>query len=342
MKDNKIILHELIHLDLPLEVAGLTNYGENLKEIPWSKNKFEFLPYCIFERKNGVVYYWYDKKGMDWKIKEAGKFDKEIMKKEVIDAYDEIKEIIVDEKALNLTELKKFLEKVKKAWTWLDCMWWMIEYYDKNKMPMEDILEVRKKTEYFIPGLIASIRKSIKKIPEINKEFIDVILIEEILSGKTPSEEILKRRKESYIFTNKRFYESFEKIEEDFRLKIEFEKQENKELKGQIAFKGKVIGIVNIIKNREDLKRFKINEILVASTTTPDFLPAMRKAGAIISEHGGAICHASITSRELKIPCIVGVKEATKILQEGDLIEVDANIGIIKLLSKSKRPKSPQ
>ncbi len=60
----------------------------------------------------------------------------------------------------------------------------------------------------------------------------------------------------------------------------------------------------------------------------------MKKAAAIISEHGGAICHAAITSRELKTPCIVGVKGATKILKDGDLVEVDADNGVVRIIKE--------
>ncbi len=62
--------------------------------------------------------------------------------------------------------------------------------------------------------------------------------------------------------------------------------------------------------------------------TDPDFLPAMKKASAIITDEGGITCHAAIVSRELKIPCIIGTRIATKVLKDGDLVEVDANKGI--------------
>ena len=64
--------------------------------------------------------------------------------------------------------------------------------------------------------------------------------------------------------------------------------------------------------------------------TSPEYIFVMRKAVAIITDAGGLTCHAAIVSRELGIPCIVGTKIATKIFKTGDLIEVDANTGIIK------------
>ena len=76
----------------------------------------------------------------------------------------------------------------------------------------------------------------------------------------------------------------------------------------------------------------KDGEILVAPMTSPDYIVAMRKASAIVTDVGGLMSHAAIISRELGIPCIVGTKIATQVLKDGDLVEVDANKGIIKKL----------
>ncbi len=71
---------------------------------------------------------------------------------------------------------------------------------------------------------------------------------------------------------------------------------------------------------------------MVAHTTFPALVPAMKKASAIITDDGGLTCHAAIVSRELQTPCVVGTKHATKILHDGDVVEVDANNGIVKKL----------
>ena len=68
-------------------------------------------------------------------------------------------------------------------------------------------------------------------------------------------------------------------------------------------------------------------EVLVTEMTTPDFVPAMKKAVAIITNTGGMTCHAAIVSRELGVPCIVGTKNATSVLHDGQLITVDAVMG---------------
>ena len=64
--------------------------------------------------------------------------------------------------------------------------------------------------------------------------------------------------------------------------------------------------------------------------TDPRYVPAMKKAAAIVTDEGGITCHAAIVSRELKKPCIIGTKIATKVLKDGDEVEVDAEKGVVK------------
>ncbi|MBU1031264.1 MAG: hypothetical protein KKB65_08575, partial [Nanoarchaeota archaeon] len=73
-------------------------------------------------------------------------------------------------------------------------------------------------------------------------------------------------------------------------------------------------------------------EIIFTGMSTPDFVPLIKKAAAIVTDEGGVLCHAAIISRELKKPCIVGTKIATQVFKDGDLVEVDANKGVVKKL----------
>jgi pyruvate,water dikinase len=63
--------------------------------------------------------------------------------------------------------------------------------------------------------------------------------------------------------------------------------------------------------------------------TTPDYFSALSKAAGIVTDEGGITCHAAIVSRELNVPCIIGTKTATQMLKDGDIVEVDANKGIV-------------
>ena len=66
--------------------------------------------------------------------------------------------------------------------------------------------------------------------------------------------------------------------------------------------------------------------------TTPEMVPIMKKASAFVTDEGGVTCHAAIISREMRKPCIIGTKVATQLLKDGDMVEVDANSGFVKIL----------
>jgi phosphohistidine swiveling domain-containing protein len=102
------------------------------------------------------------------------------------------------------------------------------------------------------------------------------------------------------------------------------------ELKGNIAFKGKVRGIARILNSTEDMGRFNEGDIIVSYNTNPSLMPALIKCGGIVTDEGGIMCHAAIISRELKKPCVIGTKSATKVFKEGDMVEVDAKMGIVR------------
>ncbi|MFH1276664.1 MAG: PEP-utilizing enzyme [Candidatus Woesearchaeota archaeon] len=102
--------------------------------------------------------------------------------------------------------------------------------------------------------------------------------------------------------------------------------------KGDIANKGKVIGKVKIINHKKDLSKVKKGDIIVAGMTTPDHLIAMEQAAGFITDTGGVTCHAAIIAREMNKPCITGTKIATRVLKDNDLVELDADNGIVKKL----------
>ncbi len=98
---------------------------------------------------------------------------------------------------------------------------------------------------------------------------------------------------------------------------------------GDIANKGKASGIARILTSYEDIYKVQKGDIIVATMTTPDYIFAMEKAAAFITDEGGITCHAAILSREFNVPCIVGTIDATDKIKDGDLIEVDAYNGKI-------------
>ncbi|MBD3359831.1 MAG: phosphoenolpyruvate synthase, partial [Candidatus Buchananbacteria bacterium] len=104
------------------------------------------------------------------------------------------------------------------------------------------------------------------------------------------------------------------------------------ELKGQTAQPGKVKGIVKLVLGAQHIKKIQDGDILVAVATSPQLLPAMKKATAFITDIGGITSHAAIVSREMNKPCIVGTKNASQVLNDGMEIEVNADKGIVRIL----------
>lgn len=105
------------------------------------------------------------------------------------------------------------------------------------------------------------------------------------------------------------------------------------QIQGRTACPGKITGRVRVLLKAENCDQMKNGEVLVTFMTSPDFMPAIRKASAIVTNLGGVTSHAAIISRELNIPCIVGTKYSTKILKTGDMVEVDATSGVVRKLS---------
>ena len=98
-------------------------------------------------------------------------------------------------------------------------------------------------------------------------------------------------------------------------------------LSGAPASPGIASGPVKLVAEASQIDKVKSGDILVAEMTTPDFVPAMKRAVAIVTDRGGRTAHAAIVSRELSIPCVVGTGQATSILIDGQIITVDGSTG---------------
>jgi len=189
-----------------------------------------------------------------------------------------------------------------------------------------------------------SLKPFLKKSAEILKIEYDQIIwmsFEEVISHlkskSYPNGEVLDERKKGvgiYIKNNKQVIISGKELVKEMDKWLISEESNNEEIKGIIANKGKVTGIARIMLHPFS-QNFKEGEILVTSETTPDFLPIMTKASAFLTEIGGITSHAAIVARELSKPCIISVKGVTNILRDGDLVEVNADKGIVKILKRN-------
>ncbi|MCC6216482.1 MAG: phosphoenolpyruvate synthase [Polyangiaceae bacterium] len=93
------------------------------------------------------------------------------------------------------------------------------------------------------------------------------------------------------------------------------------------ASPGQATGRVRILGGPDEGHALQAGEILVATMTTPDWVPVLRRAGGLVTDGGGITCHAAIVSRELRIPCVVGTRDATRVLRDGEHVTVDGRRG---------------
>ena len=143
---------------------------------------------------------------------------------------------------------------------------------------------------------------------------------------------VVKNNKRWVFYTGEKSKKIIKKVKPIIKRKIT-------SISGSVANMGKIKGAVRILKNIDSdlglkIGKMKRGDILVTEMTRPQLIGACKKASAIITDEGGINCHASIISRELKIPCVVGTKIATQVLNDGDFVEVDADNGLVKILKK--------
>lgn len=179
---------------------------------------------------------------------------------------------------------------------------------------------------------------SIAKMLGVSYDELIFLTPEEIINclglASRPDKAAIKRREKDFcIFLNK----DKEVVVDDSTginwFKANFLKADSKfsgEIKGIIASKGVGKGVVKVFLVPKNLEKMKDGDVLVTTMTTPDFVPLMKKAIAIVTDVGGLLSHAALISREMKRPCIIGTKIATKVLKDGDLVEVDANKGVVR------------
>lgn len=180
--------------------------------------------------------------------------------------------------------------------------------------------------------------------PEELKKLIDAGKKIEELYGSVQDIEwgIDRDTKELYILQSRPITTLSEEAKEVKREKTE-EKLDSL-VHGLAASPGIGRGRVCKIEDIDEISRVKEGDILVTGMTNPDMVPAMRKSAAVVTDEGGRTCHAAIVSRELGIPCIVGSKDATKVLEEGMEVTVDATRGVVYrgLVLQEEEPKNEE
>lgn len=161
-----------------------------------------------------------------------------------------------------------------------------------------------------------------------------------LLAGQMIDQEVFKKRRQGWailgwrgepmVFSGKR---AISRAVKKYSVHLPTIDLDGK-VEGDVACRGKVRGVVKVATSIDQLDKVKKGDILVAVMTTPDYMSAIYRCGAMVTNEGGVTCHAAIVSREFEIPCIVGTKNATLALKDGDYVEVDAEKGIVRKVEK--------
>ena len=304
--------------------------------------KNPYKPTHIYYVNNGIVEIWENKKAISW-------FKIKLLRKNLSDGHFYFKSMdryIALLARMNWYREKKVLRSMKQLEDFIDLAFemsrnFLIFYFSamnpktptKIRRHAEDLRNkdnfyedagklIRKSLDYLIPRLggleISIMKKDLAHIPSCNE---------------------LKNRKKHFIMIPDRAqatsinWKKFLKDNKKFSF-VDDEIKNTNLIRGKAINTGTTVGLVRIVRTRDEIKKVKRGEILVTYMTTPDFIPAMKLAAGFITDEGGILCHAAVVAREFNKPCIIGTKIATKILKNGDLVEVNSNKGLIKKITK--------
>lgn len=277
-------------------------------------------------------YYWINMSLSDYNYKPADQeyFAKKII--EIIHSYDPPKKLAeIKEKTL---ELKNRKEKLLSSLNNKELST-IVEMIDLTSQLRDERIELL----FLMAFPLGKYFSEISNRTGLSTVLIECVFpdeFEQLLNQKINKDELEKRKSFTVIDFDQDPYYVYIGLKAkkfiDEELKQEY--TESDEFFGNTAATGSASGIVRLVFSMDEINQLKKGEILVTGMTTPEFVPAMEKAAGIITDEGGVTCHAAIISRELRRPCIVGTRVATKILKDGDFIEMNASIGRVKRIKK--------
>ncbi|PJA47283.1 hypothetical protein CO172_02315 [Candidatus Uhrbacteria bacterium CG_4_9_14_3_um_filter_36_7] len=191
----------------------------------------------------------------------------------------------------------------------------------------------RKRATYFSIHLGTMLMSEMAKRRGVDPELTKQMLLEEVgswfIDNTLGIDELRERQNRCVAFWKEgetRVYTGSEEFDGIHSILLGENKEDDaQDLRGLVACLGRARGTARIVKSVEEISKVQDGDILVAVMTRPDYVVAMKKAAAIVTDEGGITSHAAIVSRELGVPCIIATKKATKIFKDGDFLEVNAH-----------------
>jgi len=328
------------------------NISEERLDVVWYKGTTSAGD--SFDKKRFKIVLNYLSEGMSWDdIAERCQYF--LANHNTVESVSEVRKQLIEEygKYENSSELGKAieLERASEEKRACDFEKWTGKLSEEEKKLvryMQEIIELRdRKKDSASKALSVHFRVAQKMFREakLSEEFIYFYLYEEVLKGQNHlldiKDEFAERKRKGFavlmnfdgsIDVEVGTTEEIRETLEDLYLKKY--KKDGDTIRGQVGASGKVSGVVKIVRDPNKADHFNNGDILVTGMTRPEFLPLMKKAAAFVTDEGGITCHAAIVARELGKPCVIGTKVATRVLKDGDLVEVDADKGVVRILPR--------
>lgn len=308
---------------------------EGIKSL--TKNLYYFKPLFIYDKEKEITNVYYN----DTALEEDPKTIYYYMQKDIKKTKELYNKALSSCKYLNMIvdndesdfNYKEFIKNMLIIYPFTS-LGNLAGYFENISSELKELLiDFRNNYDYILYKANEYLHNKAKKIlPKKYQEHIKFLFIEEVFKNKMPSLDLIQKRKNGYIFfdNNLELVDNIPLWLERKNIVIKSQ-QDGKIIKGSVAYSGKITGKVCQVYTKEDFKKFEKGDILVTTMTTPKFTPILKLAGAIVTDEGGITCHAAIIARELKIPCMIGCKNATEILKNDMIVEVNANEGVINI-----------
>ncbi|MBM3204523.1 hypothetical protein FJZ48_00895 [Candidatus Uhrbacteria bacterium] len=304
--------------------------------------EYPYNPPYLYYMRDGVEEVWENTRANRWllnKLVEKMKTNDSFFSEIYARYFERLKQIEPwwKKEIHTLEELKIFIDLMEEGVSDFVILYGALMDENLPKKEKELAKEFREK-DVFFSECNRTIGQALRNIyPELGYHV--VYITREELEKKIDPEE-LKKRDQGFafipgIFQDTISFEEFVNRFPEYQFEIERVELGEEGLRGQSAYRGRIRGRVRIVKRTDQAEQLAEGEIIVSPMTTPDFVPAMKKAAAFVTDEGGITCHAAIIAREMKKPCLIGTKVATQVLHDGDEVEVDANQGVVRILKRN-------
>ena len=291
--------------------GGVSEIWENVGFLEW------FRKLLLAENKKGVGFY-------------------QIQESKYVDGMNELQKYWKIGYARDVGELKKILDTMLPTMFRFFIIWWT-GMDERTPAKLREKTLITRQDDSFWDSSDQYIRKSLVHLyPQIDGYEVAVLRAE---IENPPRVDLLQERIENVTIVGDELVElgSLSKFEKNnprfvFLRDSRIQDDSANKVSGTVASKGYARGKVRILRKITDMEKVEVGDVIVSPMTTPNYLPAMYKAAAYVTDEGGLLCHAAIVARELNKPCIIGTKFATEVFKDGDVIELDTEQGIVRIV----------